>query len=691
MPFTAEEKKKYNREYYKKQKKEKKEEEREKQSDRLDEITYEILHEEDSSGPRHKSECLSNAQLIALYENFVADAGNLPDTPYTKWLELRDTARKDLFWLGDVLGWRWYPHVHLATCNFFVKKNFDGVYHEDYTLKDVHDAIERQDDCHHRLLLDPRYHYKTTIDSVDCLQWLINVPDIRIFIVTAEEENADDFLRQIKSYLYQPDGAELTKFQAMFPEFVLRGTAGYSSQPFVSPARRHNQKDPTMWADSISATLSTQHCDIMKADDVISNRNSNTERTRKELKRKFDGAIHVIDPWGFFDVIGTRYSSDDWYGTRVLAEQEARDSGLYNTLKVQIRSAWTVKEGWTEEGVSWRELPIKKLKLEMVDLLFPELKSTPQKTFERFMVDAINNELDFRCQLLNEPAHDADAPWINPFTDALLTASTTHASNGPNKDEGDLVIWWDTALTDGKQSDYSAGVVGQIWKRPDEMWELFIWQVFAEKMTTFDLAKSIVALSKKWNPIITQFEQPRSLEIKDFISAVNKQKNLQEYFGPIVGVYPDQQKDAKINRIKGLEVLFRLGLIKFAFGPWIDLAFEQFKDFTGTSVNKGRKDDIPDAIGKLARRLPMIGLSPNPEGEVLLAEQRKAEIQQQRRQMYDSYFGTGAGTVSTLLHPENDEPTMISPIHKALEPLKSYLPAKSPISFPRRADRKEGM
>lgn len=677
MPLKGEDKKKYNDAYWKQKR-------AEKEYAKLDSEVYRILHDVDPTGDRFKAEVLSEAQLRELFDFFVVGQENLSEgQEFEKWLLLRDRARKDLMWLGSVLEWHWYPHVHQATCDFFVQKNFDGVYYDGYTLKDVHKAIDRQDSCKHRLLLDPRYHYKTTIDSVDVLQWMINAPDIRIFIVTAEEENSDDFVRQIKGYLNQPFGAKFTKFQCLFPEFVLRGRDGSSIQPFISPARRHNQKDPTLWADSIMATLSTQHCDIMKADDVISNRNSDTEEARKKLKKKFDSAIHLLDPWGFFDIIGTRYSSDDWYAYRLKAADEIAEAGIENTLKIQVRSGWQVKDGCTEEGIAWRDLPLKKLKFEMVDLLFPELKSTPKKTFEHFMVDVFNNEIDFRCQILNEPAHDEDKAWINPFTDALLTRSTCHSSSGPDRSLGEMLVWWDTAITGGAQSDYCAGIVGQIWERPDKMWELFIWEIKADKMSTFELAQSVVALSKRWNPSMTYYEKPRNLEVKDFESALNKQRMLQEYYEPIQGVPPDQHADAKVTRIKGLEVLFRLGLIKFAFGPWIDLAFDQFKAFTGVRRNFGRKDDIPDAVACLARRMPMIGVTPNPEGERAMKIKEMTDDMIRRRRMYDRIFGT-----SPYIKPQPNsmgEESDPNPIYTALSPITgSGEPPRA--AFPKRRE-----
>ena len=39
-----------------------------------------------------------------------------------------------------------------------------------------------------------------TIDSVDCVSWLINVPDIRILLLAGEKKLAASFFGGIKSY-----------------------------------------------------------------------------------------------------------------------------------------------------------------------------------------------------------------------------------------------------------------------------------------------------------------------------------------------------------------------------------------------------------------------------------------------------------------------------------------------------------
>src|ERR1700722_18474538 len=218
---------------------------------------------------------------------------------YEEWLLVRDRCRKDLFFLGTkILGWNWIERVHKPVCDFFVQKNFDGCYPEGYSLDDVHRAIDKQDPMKERILLDPRGSYKSTIDGVDCVQWILNCPDIRIFIMTGEYDNSVLFLKEIKTYFYLPQEGTPTKFHRLFPEFVVTGVDGTSEAPLEIPARRLPNKFPTLWVNAVTATLASRHCDIKKGDDCVSDRNSPTSDARAKLKSKIDNVSNLLDEWG---------------------------------------------------------------------------------------------------------------------------------------------------------------------------------------------------------------------------------------------------------------------------------------------------------------------------------------------------------------------------------------------------------
>src|ERR1700688_4437962 len=131
-----------------------------------------IARDVKSEGKRHLSESLSYEKLYLIYtgqdykdveelDEEVVEKKKEPKKyknpepfksdilgehrSFDEWLEIRDHARKDLFWLCEkVFKKDVIPHVHQPVCDQFVQKEFDGAFPEGYTISDVHDAIGRQ-------------------------------------------------------------------------------------------------------------------------------------------------------------------------------------------------------------------------------------------------------------------------------------------------------------------------------------------------------------------------------------------------------------------------------------------------------------------------------------------------------------------------------------------------------------------
>ena len=195
----------------------------------------------------YKSECRPLKELKKLHTAIARKA--LPLT-FRAWLDARDRARKDLYWLGhecidtEASGSSFVEHVHREMCEMFVQKNFDGVYFKGFTLDEVRKAIDTQQRVKEMLMLAPRGSYKSTCNKIDCVQWMLNCPDIRILIITGVANLADTFLKAVKGFFYQPDKTPPTYFQKLFPR-VHHSRQGWdqldrSNLPGTSlPARRY--------------------------------------------------------------------------------------------------------------------------------------------------------------------------------------------------------------------------------------------------------------------------------------------------------------------------------------------------------------------------------------------------------------------------------------------------------------------
>jgi phage terminase large subunit-like protein len=222
---------------------------------------------------------------------------------------------------------------------------------------------------------------------------------------------------------------------------------------------------------------------------------------------------------------------------------------------------------------------------------------------------------------------------------------------------GDIYIVWDWALSDKKTSDYSVGVVARLYKNDSNEWAFVILEIVYDKWKYSELAFQIVALSKRYGPKVTMIEASNAADmLKGAIAEVGHKFGYNPY---IYWKQPSRQENAKRNRIKSVEILLAEHRLHFVLGTWIDETFKQFTQYTGEKKNKGRKDDIPDAVSYLTYILPASARpqieKTDPEEEKRLQEEQD---KYQRKQMqYDRYFGQHlqtnkeAGPVITEVEP----------------------------------------
>jgi len=122
---------------------------------------------------------------------------------------------------------------------------------------------------------------------------------------------------------------------------------------------------------------------------------------------------------------------------------------------------------------------------------------------------------------------------------------------------------------------------------------------------------------------------------------------------------PQNEKDAKMNRILGLQILLEDDdrLLRFVNGDFIDEMFKQFTGVTGVKENKGRKIDIVDAISMAQRFLPSA-----PPDEKRQRDREKEQEQENLRQHYQRMFGNDVPYVkSPEPQPELEQKSKTDP------------------------------
>jgi len=119
---------------------------------------------------------------------------------------------------------------------------------------------------------------------------------------------------------------------------------------------------------------------------------------------------------------------------------------------------------------------------------------------------------------------------------------------------------------------------------------------------------------------------------------------------------PSNDDNAKRNRIKGLETLLADDRLWFVMGPWIDETFLQMTKYTGEKKNRGKKDDIPDAMAYATFFLPSSSLG-NMTNEERKRIQEDQDQQARQKAQYDRIFNSNSFALPPPVQAPIEVPT----------------------------------
>jgi len=233
--------------------------------------------------------------------------------------EVRHRCQVDLMWMARYFLWGSNPASDNGNRPFednIFDEEFYGVFTKLFVQKDPSKPLNQQSHVKTRLLLWPRGGAKSTFDHVDTVQWILCFPSIRILYLTAEKSLAEGFVGEIKGHFYIKETPSLMNL--FWPEFcVEEGKAGAMNE-FTCPvyaAKKTGRKEPTVYASSVGKNKAGWRYELIKADDAVSDTNSETSLLCEKISRALFLAEKLLALGGFYiDYIGTRYASGDHYG-----------------------------------------------------------------------------------------------------------------------------------------------------------------------------------------------------------------------------------------------------------------------------------------------------------------------------------------------------------------------------------------
>lgn len=469
--------------------------------------------------------------------------------------ELRYRCLTDLYFLArDVLGYdKVIERTHRVIAEFFVQKK-------------PRLPLEEQDTIRERMLLYPRYSYKSTFNIADTIQWILNFPEIVIFPITAAGELGEGFVKEIQEHMMMSgEDAEPRPIEKLFPEFMVKRKKGVNLiGKYTAPCRQRPRKEPTILALSPGMNINGWHCDIMKEDDCVNAKNSRTERGLRATVAGLAETRDMLYPLGYNDHVGTPHSPLD-------AHMHDLRTAPPGKMKVLRAPAWRVKK---ESRWKLKDRP-EPLDKEDYEYLFPELLSY------EFLVEKMRrNYKEFCSQYLLDPVAASGVT----FTPEMLDSATVEARQTPTYGETRVCFVVREAVA-GVAAIYEGG-------------RMFVVDQVEGRFLPSQLAKRMAQMARKWG--VHDIQILRTVEGE----AVAEEARLAGWKDAwpldLHWIEADTADSVTQGRIRAMEA--QLTARKIVFNdrlPGLEALKGQFEQFMILEHK-----EIPEAIAQLARWLP---------------------------------------------------------------------------------------
>lgn len=402
----------------------------------------------------------------------------------------------------------------------------------------------------YKLFLVPRDHLKSSIITKGgAIMRLLKNPNIRILIANNTWDNARKFLGSIQKYLVR--GSLLTSYFGLFE------SDQWNKDEITIKQRTMILDAPTIATTGLEKEQTSQHYDLIIADDLVARENVGTPEQRAKVKDYINSLMALLEPEGELWVVGTRWSMDDAYGDLI-------EEGIWDVLQ---------RGCYTDEG--------------RTAALFPEKFSLEKLQFLRTKLGPYL----FSCWYLNNPiaqeAADFKKEWVRYYDPVT-----------PNP--GTLYLAIDPAHSLSRDADYSAFVVAGMFKNR----KIRVVDYVRRRVVPSDLVDIIFDLVKKWKihrigietfafQKTLKYDIERNQREKKIFFGIDELRSGRSLTG--------EKTINKEARIRSLQPLFEQGLVEIH--PRMTELVDELLAFP-----RGKYDDLIDALARcLEHLIPSLG------------------------------------------------------------------------------------
>jgi predicted phage terminase large subunit-like protein len=320
---------------------------------------------------------------------------------------------------------------------------------------------------------------KSTVGTICMAIKLVLVnPNIRILFVSDSEAAAQEFLKETVTHLMTNETLVLL-FGEHFSERS-RGRLGRIRDGYAASLQRTDlgMREPTMIALGVHSQMASRHFDVVFAEDLVTDANSQTAKQRENLRKWHDSTLlGSIMPHSTLMYIGTRYYPGDLYDELEGGRQE-ESVGPFHAITLRI----PLVENYDDPKDLWRSAEPGRYPLEVCIRIAAEMGRYA------FLAQMQQDTRSGEGVIFSYP----DFRWYGGGAGADTQL--------PPLDQ--LVIWQasDLAAKRTETGDFFAAVTVGV-HRADGMVRVFVLDVERGRYGTRKQRDAILGLMRQWRPV----------------------------------------------------------------------------------------------------------------------------------------------------------------------------------------------
>jgi len=412
----------------------------------------------------------------------------------------------------DLIGFRGgldsFKECHLDLIRFISRK---GVQKDVWQVGDSYESMPYTYSVGNlrKIVLMPRGHLKSTVCSVGYVLWRIyQDPNIRIVVGTGVLDLSRAFMREVRSYLEDPELIKHVWNQRphikgnLIPTMAVstggqRKSQAKSQNPdedtdtddkkvvwnndMLQVLRDKRMKEPTLMAWSVGTIRTGFHCDLVIFDDIVTFDNVKSPTLIESTHEWVRDIKSILDPYnpdtklgGETIVLGTRYAEPDYYGVIL---------GGLSEVAYDIHFRNLYKNGKdNSDGYIWPERYTEQVEKELI-------KELGMKRFTSQYLNRILNEND--CVM-----HPDKVTLLEPSQIQKVVPGLVHIKLTPEAPTIYVrpIIVIDPAFSQRESADNSSIVVGGI----DKNRNMYVLDGVYGKYTIKGIIDATYKLCDKW-------------------------------------------------------------------------------------------------------------------------------------------------------------------------------------------------